>query len=133
MRRFVVPIAVVPILILLGGLTAGLVSAIGPTPPPPTPTAIPPDETVTQTSASDRAALVALYNATDGPTWSKNTNWLGNAPLGEWYGVFTDGNGRVVGLELYRNGLSGTIPSELGSLTHLGTLVLAGNRLNNDQ
>ena len=132
MRRFVVPIAVVSILILLGGLTAGLVSAIGPTPPPPTPTAIPPDETVTQTSASDRAALVALYNATDGPNWSKNTNWLGNAPLGEWYGVFTDGNGRVVGLKLYGSGLSGTIPSELGSLTHLGTLVLAGNRLNGE-
>ena len=75
---------------------------------------------------------MALYNATDGPNWSKNTNWLGNAPLGEWYGVFTDGNGRVVGLKLYGSGLSGTIPSELGSLTHLGTLVLAGNRLNGE-
>ena len=35
----------------------------------------------------DRAALVALYNATDGPNWVDNTNWLTDAPLGEWYGV----------------------------------------------
>ena len=38
----------------------------------------------------DRAALVALYNATDGPNWVDNTNWLTDAPLGEWYGVSTD-------------------------------------------
>ena len=35
----------------------------------------------------DRAALMALYNATDGPNWVDNTNWLTDAPLGEWYGV----------------------------------------------
>ena len=30
----------------------------------------------------DRAALVALYEATDGPNWVNNTNWLTDAPLG---------------------------------------------------
>ena len=26
----------------------------------------------------DKAALVALYNATDGPNWTNNSNWLTN-------------------------------------------------------
>ena len=50
--------------------------------------------------AEERAALVALYNATDGPNWVNNENWLTDAPLGEWYGVDTDNAGRVVGLNL---------------------------------
>ena len=41
-------------------------------------------------TSGDRAALVALYNATDGPNWVINENWLTDAPLGEWYGVDTD-------------------------------------------
>ena len=32
--------------------------------------------------ATDRAALVALYNATSGPNWTINTNWLNRGPLG---------------------------------------------------
>ena len=48
---------------------------------------------------SDRAALVALYEATDGPNWVDNGNWLTDAPLGEWYGVDTGcfRAGRAVG------------------------------------
>ena len=30
--------------------------------------------------ASDREALVALYNATDGPNWTNSTNWLSDEP-----------------------------------------------------
>ena len=44
----------------------------------------------------DRAALVALYEATDGPNWVNAENWLTDAPLGDWYGVDTDASGRVV-------------------------------------
>ena len=33
---------------------------------------------------SDRAALVALYNATGGANWTDNTNWLSDEPLSEW-------------------------------------------------
>ena len=66
----------------------------------------------------DRAALVALYEATDGPNWVNNENWLTDAPLGEWYGVYTDASGRVVALGL--RGLSGVIPPELGALTRPG-------------
>ena len=43
---------------------------------------------------------MAIYNATDGPNWVDNTNWLTDAPLGEWYGVSTDARGRVFELDL---------------------------------
>ena len=77
----------------------------------------------------DREALVALYNATDGPNWENNGKWLSDAPIGEWYGVTTDGSGRVIGLELWDNRLSGEIPPELGSLSRLDSLYLSSNQL----
>lgn len=88
----------------------------------------------------DRAALVALYRETDGPNWVDNTNWLTDAPLGDWYGVDTDASGRVVGLrlsgrwdndsrQLLPHGLSGPIPPELGNLANLTSLDLRRNEL----
>ena len=62
----------------------------------------------------ERAALEALYHATDGPNWVNNKNWLTAAPLGEWHGVGTDGEGRVVELVLFQNGLAGRIPPPTG-------------------
>ena len=70
----------------------------------------------TSSPESDREALVALYNATGGPNWSNNTNWLSDAPLSQWYGVTTDGTGRVTRLELQSNSLSGELPPETGNL-----------------
>ena len=89
----------------------------------------------------DRAALVALYEATDGPNWLNSDNWLTDAPLGEWYGVETDASGRVVGLDLagewddeadqpIPHGLTGPIPPDLGNLTGLENLILPLNHLN---
>ena len=46
----------------------------------------------------DRAALIALYEATDGANWDDGTGWLSDAPLGDWYGVTTDTDGRVLEL-----------------------------------
>ncbi|MYC35119.1 MAG: fibronectin type III domain-containing protein [Chloroflexi bacterium] len=42
---------------------------------------------------TDREALIALYNATDGSNWIINTNWLSDLPLNEWYGVITNATG----------------------------------------
>ncbi len=75
-----------------------------------------------------RSALVALYNATDGPNWKNNTNWLSNTPLADWYGV-TVSNWEVRELDLSDNKLSGTLPSELGDLSYLTTLSLHSNAL----
>ena len=80
-------------------------------------------------AASDRPALVALYNATGGRNWRNNGNWLSNAPIGEWHGVTTDSDGRVTLLLLSFNQLTGEIPVELGNLTSLRWLLLDFNQL----
>ena len=82
-----------------------------------------------QSAATDRAALVALYNATDGKNWGCKLNWLSNEPIGLWCGVATDDNGHVTRLNLSRSWLTGPLPAELGSLTHLEELLLSDNLL----
>ena len=95
---------------------------------------------ITTVENPDRTALVALYEATDGPNWVDNTNWLSDAPLREWYGVEADASGRVVALRLSgqwsneaqrseSHGLTGRIPPELGNLANLKWLKLENNDL----
>ena len=79
--------------------------------------------------ASDRAALVALYKATEGRSWTTRTNWLSGRSLDEWYGVTTNNGGRVTGLNLSSNSVYGALPAELGDLTKLRELRLADNPL----
>ena len=79
--------------------------------------------------ASDQAALVALYNATEGESWTTRTNWLSGRPLDEWHGVTTDSDGRVTELNLSSNQLGGALPAELGDLTNLESLRLWDNQL----
>ena len=78
---------------------------------------------------TDREILAALYDAADGPNWTQSNHWLTDSPLGEWFGVVVDGQGRVVGLDLTRNQLKGRVPAELGSLSNLTELDLSGNQL----
>jgi len=75
-----------------------------------------------QVLIQDSVALVALYQSTSGPQWTNKDNWL-NGPVSGWYGVTTQGN-RVVQLNLWNNGLSGSIPPEIGHLTALHELSL---------
>ena len=82
--------------------------------------------------ATDKAALVALYNATDGANWITSTNWKTTEPLSTWHRVTTDANGRVTGLSLAQNQLSGPIPAELGNLSSLQVLNLFANELSGE-
>ena len=92
------------------------------------------------TEDPDRAALVALYEATNGPNWINSENWLTDAPLADWYGVTTDERGRVLEVVLsgewdseahgyVHHGLAGPIPPELGNLASLQRLELSMNQL----
>ena len=82
-------------------------------------------------ASPDREALEALYRATGGPGWTRDDNWLTDAPLRDWFGVKMAPwkANRVAELVLANNRLTGSIPPELGSLTALETLGLEGNRL----
>jgi Leucine-rich repeat (LRR) protein len=88
--------------------------------------------------ASERAALIALYNSTDGPGWVNRTGWRNaadtdfGAPGTEctWMGVFCDYPfDHVTHLYLNGNNLQGRIPGQIGQLTGLTGLDLGDNRL----
>ena len=99
--------------------------------PTPVPTAVPtamvpPADTSTE---ADKEALVALFNATGGESWERSDNWLSGAPIGAWFGVSVDPEGRVTVLLLNQNQLSGEIPPELGNLASLIGMDLGWNQL----
>ncbi len=77
----------------------------------------------------DSLALVDFYNNTNGSGWVNNYNWLTNAPLCTWYGV-TVRRGRVIGIEMPYNNLSGSIPASMGNLSGLKEIILNNNQLN---
>ena len=95
----------------------------------PEPPAATPSPAASGSAETDREALVALYNATEGEDWIFSNNWLSDAPLGEWKGVTTNDDGRVIGLSLINIRLIEEIPAELGNLSNLTDLNLSGNRL----
>ncbi len=79
--------------------------------------------------AIDKAVLIAFYNATGGPDWTNHSNWVSNVPLGNWYGVITDDDGRVSELRLRANNLVGPIPGELRNLENLTSMDFGLNQL----
>ena len=81
------------------------------------------------TEATDRAALMALYNSAGGANWTRKANWGSTLPLNDWEEVITDLNGRVVDLALGDNNLVGTLPAALGNLDQMYWLHLEDNQL----
>ena len=73
-------------------------------------------------------ALMALYNATDGPNWHDNNNWNTPSDIDTWHGIVVFG-GSVVDLALGNNRLLGSLPRELGDLSDLSSLALDNNQL----
>ena len=78
---------------------------------------------------TDREALLALYNSAGGSGWTASDGWDSAQTLDMWHGVTLDGDGRVVGLALAGNNLSGTVPASLSTLTKLTLLDLSYNGL----
>lgn len=55
----------------------------------------------------ERAALAALFRATDGANWKNNELWNTDDELSRWYGVEVNDQGNVVKLLLSENDLKG--------------------------
>ncbi len=87
---------------------------------------------------TERAALIALYNSTDGDNWTNKDGWKqtpleedGFGPIGteeNWYGISITAN-RVTEIDLSSNNLNGTIPLGLENLEELTSLDLSNNQL----
>lgn len=87
------------------------------------------DNLLEQDEMTERDALIALYDATNGDAWTNNTNWCTDADLSEWYGISMDNNGKVSSINLSSNNLTGTIPDEIGNLEALWILNVPYNQL----
>jgi Leucine-rich repeat (LRR) protein/triacylglycerol esterase/lipase EstA (alpha/beta hydrolase family) len=88
--------------------------------------------------ASERAALIAIYNSTNGDNWINKSGWKTPPLAGDgfsmpgtedkWYGVAVrDEN--VAGLEMSQNNLTGSIPPEIDQLSKLGWIWFSYNHL----
>ena len=79
--------------------------------------------------AEERAALIALYDSTNGDNWKNNTGWLGEPGTEcSWRGIRCTDE-RVTRLALTRNSLRGSIPRVLRKLSKLEELDISGNKL----
>ncbi len=77
---------------------------------------------------SDVEALVAFYGAFRGTDWFDNSGWLLAPNLADWHGVIVT-NGRVTGIELPDNNLTGTDLTEFPEFEFLELLDLSDNSI----
>jgi hypothetical protein len=81
--------------------------------------------------AAERAALVAIYDSTNGAGWRDSTAWKGAVGTEcTWYGVVcSTGDLNVTELRLEANNLVGVLPASLNQLTQLAFLFASRNTL----
>ena len=96
-----------------------------PTTPSPSATMLPSANPTGVPTPQNLIALAALYKATNGTTWFSKANWMvddpcTNYPTFSWYGVTClSGSQKVVKLQVQKNNLVGTVPSEIALLSEL--------------
>lgn len=80
-----------------------------------------------------RKYLEEFYAATNGDSWTNNTNWLSDKPLNEWYGIYVSSDERGVSrLSLKNNNLTGYIPRGISILRHTSVINLSENKLSGE-
>ena len=84
--------------------------------------------TVSEIPQSECEALTTLYNSTDGPNWTNDSDWLVTTTPCNWHGV-TCYLGHVIQIDLTSNQLNGSIPPDLQNLSNLIYLYLRSNQL----
>ncbi len=75
----------------------------------------------------DSLALVHIYNATNGKTWTNKAGWL-TGKLSTWFGVTITAN-RVSDIKLNNNNLNGAIPLEIIDIANLKTVDISTNKI----
>lgn len=76
----------------------------------------------------DSIVLIELYEALGGENWDTVTNWMTNAPIDTWHGVFDiDGDGCIDTIDLRENNLIGILPESIDNFSKLNRLVLQNN------
>ena len=78
-----------------------------------------PSETV-----ESRFLLIVLYQILQGSGWDNNNGWLSTSKECTWYGVSCSASGKVVGLTLGDNRVTGSLPTELGLMSTLRKFVV---------
>jgi hypothetical protein len=78
----------------------------------------------------EKNALLSIFDKTGGFTsWNESFLWNKDAEVTAWLGVDINTNGRVSGIQLGSNNLTGSIPTEIAQLQKLDDLRLFGNSL----
>ncbi len=72
----------------------------------------------------EREALIAIYNALDGPNWGYQGNWATDLPVNEWEGIQTNENGDVIELRMWL-AYGGAVPNDIYKLKNLEILSLS--------
>ena len=85
-----------------------------------------------KTRLQQRFALATFYFSTSGELWGNNKGWLSNDHECDWFFTTTnpcDDNGLLTSLDLKFNSLVGSLPPQIGLLTHLKLIELGGNSI----
>jgi len=77
----------------------------------------------------ERYILAVLYYVLDGKSWTSAKHWFSNTTYCYWEGVYCDGGESIEGINLSFHNLTGTIPYEIAQLSHLSSLNLSSNHI----
>lgn len=80
---------------------------------------------------SFRDALMSLYTATNGASWTNNAGWGSSANYCTWYGVQCPlhTTGDITGVVLSNNNLNGPVPAAFSMIRTMKTLDLSHNSI----